>query len=183
MQPQIQDLVNVKQKVATLDQLLAKYNQLYTTYLQEVESEVNKKQQRKYPYTVKNPNAFGNTLTPAVPFPSNGTEEACFKSCIDNDKCMYALYSNSGCGIDCNPNKCLLHDKNADGIVPVAEVPSTVPKCPVSGDTDAWCKAFNNPVINSIIPVLVLRTGGTNWRTLLSQMPKSTADAADAPER
>jgi len=176
------DLVNVQQKIATLDQLLANYNQLYTTYLQEVESEVNKKQQRKYPYTVKNPNAFENTLTPAVPFPSNGTEDACFKSCMNDDKCTYALYSNSGCGIDCNPNKCLLYGANADGIVPVAEVGSTVPKCPVSsGETDAWCKAFNNPVINSIIPVLMLRTGGTNWRTLLSQMPKSTADAADAP--
>lgn len=177
-----QDLVNVQQKIATLDQLLANYNQLYTTYLQEVESEVNKKQQRKYPYTVKNPNAFENTITPAVPFPSNGTEDACFKSCINDDKCTYALYSNSGCGIDCNPNKCLMYGANADGIVPVAEVESTVSKCPVSsGETDAWCKAFNNPVINSIIPVLVLRTGGTNWRTLLSQMPKSTANAADAP--
>ena len=40
-----QDLVNVQQKIATLDQLLTNYNQLYTTYLQEVESEVNKKQQ------------------------------------------------------------------------------------------------------------------------------------------
>lgn len=178
---QTQYLVNVEQKMATLDQLIANYNQLYTTYLQEVESDVNKTQQRKYPYSVKNPNAFENTLTPAVPFPSNGTEKACFKSCINNDECTYALYSNSGCGIDCNPNKCLLYDKNANGIVPVAEVESTVPKCPVSGDTDAWCKSFNNPVTNSIIPVFVVRMGGTNWRTLLSQIPKSTANPADAP--
>lgn len=36
------DLVNVQQKLATLDQLLANYDQLYKTYLQEVESEVKK---------------------------------------------------------------------------------------------------------------------------------------------
>jgi hypothetical protein len=178
--PTTNDLVTVKQKMATLDQLLANYNQLYKTYLQEVESEVNKKRQRKYPYNIKNPNEFGNTLPVPVPFPSNGTEDACFKSCMDSNDCMYALYSNSGCGVDCNPNKCLLYGKNADGIAPVAEAASSVPACPVS-KTDAWCKAFNNPVANATIPVLVLRTGDSNWRTLLSQMPKNTADAADVP--
>lgn len=179
----IPDLVSVQQKMATLDQLLANYNQLYKTYLQEVETEVNKKYQRKYPYTIKNPNEFGNTLTPSAPFPSNGTQDACFKSCIDDSTCLYALYSNSGCGVDCNPNKCLLYGKNADGIVPVAEAASAVPACPVSGGskTDAWCKAFNSPVTNAIIPVLVLRKGNTDWRTLSGQLPKSTVNADDAP--
>lgn len=181
-QPQKEDLVNVQQKLATLDQLLSSYNQLYQTYLQEVEAEVNKKQQRKYPYNIKNPNEFGNTLTPATSFPANGTEDACFKSCIDNSNCAYALYSNSGCGIDCNPNKCLLYGKNAGGIAPVTEVPSTLPGCP-AGDAkskDTWCRSFNSPVINAIIPVFVIRKGGTNWRSLAGQMPKSTANASDA---
>lgn len=178
-QPQNQDLVNIQQKIATLDQLISNYNQLYKTYLQQIETEMNKRDQRKYPYTIKNPNEFGNTLTPSVPFPSNGTEDACFKSCIDNNDCVYALYSNSGCGIDCNPNKCLLYGANADGIVPVKEVPSVLPKCPVSGDatgTDAWCKVFNDPITNAVIPSLVIRKGGTDWRSLAVQMPKSTND-------
>ena len=178
-QNQTQNLVTVQQKVATLDQLISNYNQLYQTYLQEVESEVDKNQQRKYPYNLKNPNEFGNPITPATPFPSDGTEDTCFKSCIDNSNCAYALYSNSGCGIDCNPNKCLLYGKNADGVAPVAEVPSTLPGCPASGDKTAWCKAFNNPVINAIIPVFVIRKGGTNWRTLAGQMPTGTANASD----
>jgi uncharacterized membrane-anchored protein YhcB (DUF1043 family) len=177
------DLVNVQQKIATLDQLISNYNQLYQTYLQQVESEMNKRQQRKYPYSIKNPNEFGNPITPATPFPSNGTEDACFKSCVDNSDCVYALYSNTGCGIDCNPNKCLLYGEKADGIVPVKELQSAFPKCPVAGDadgTDAWCKVFNNPVTNAIIPALVLRKGATDWRSLAVQMPKSTANPADA---
>jgi hypothetical protein len=183
-QSQSPDLVNVRRKIATLDQLISSYNQLYRTYLQQVEAETNKRQQRKYPYSIKNPNEVGNALTPAAPFPSNGTEDACFKSCIDSSDCVYALYSNTGCGIDCNPNKCLLYGETADGIVPVKELPSSFPKCPVPGDadgTDAWCKVFNNAVTNAVIPALVIRIGGTNWRSLAVQMPKSTANAADAP--
>ena len=183
-QSQSRDLVNVRQKIATLDQLISSYNQLYRTYLQHVEAETNKRQQRKYPYSIKNPNEAGNALTPDVPFPSNGTEAACFKSCVDNSDCVYALYSNTGCGIDCNPNKCLLYGQNADGIVPVKEMASSFPKCPVAGDTDgtdAWCKVFNNAITNAVIPALVIRIGGTNWRSLAVQMPKSTANAADAP--
>lgn len=176
------DLVNVQQKMALLDQLLANYNQLYKTYLQEVESDVNKKQRRKYPYNIKTANEFDNVITPEKPFPDNGTEEACFKSCVDTANCRYALYSNSGCGIDCNPNKCLLYGENAGGIVPVAEVPSTVPSCPASSnEVTTWCKKFNNPFVNAIIPVLVLRKGNTDWRTLAGQMPKSTAKPEDAP--
>ena len=179
-----QDLVQIQKKTATLDQLIANYNQLYKTYLQQVETEVNKQQERKYPYNIKNPNEFKNNLTPAFPFPSNGTEDACFKSCMDTKDCGYALYSNSGCGIDCNPNQCLLYSENAQGIIPVNEVPSVLPTCPVSGNADAskaWCKAFNNPVTNQVIPALVIRIGGTDWRTLAMQMPTSTANAADAP--
>ena len=122
------DLVQVQQKIATLDQLISKYNQLYQTYLQQVESEMNKRQQRKYPYSIKNPNEFGNAITPAAPFPSNGTEDACFKSCVDSSDCVYALYSNTGCGIICNPNKCLLFGEKAEGIVPAKELPSSFPK-------------------------------------------------------
>jgi hypothetical protein len=73
-QSQSPDLVNVRRKIATLDQLISSYNQLYRTYLQQVEAETNKRQQRKYPYSIKNPNEVGNALTPAAPFPSNGTE-------------------------------------------------------------------------------------------------------------
>jgi len=179
------DLVKSQANLATLNQLVAKYNQLYKTYLQQVEAETNKHDKRKYPYNIKNPNEIKNTLTPATPFPSNGTEDACFKSCIDNADCVYALYSNSGCGIDCNPNKCLLYGAKADGIVPVDELPTNLPTCPASGDTDAWCKTFNHPATNAIIPVLVLRTndsfGSADWRTLAMQMPKSMANAADAP--
>jgi hypothetical protein len=171
--------------VAILNHLIAKYNQLYKTYLQQVAAEANKKTQRKYPYNIINPNEFKNNLTPAYPFPSNGTEDACFKSCVDNDSCVYALYSKSGCGIDCNPNKCLLYGANADGVAPVKELPSELSAaCPVSGDsagTDAWCKTFNHPVTNAIIPALVLRLGNTDWRSLAMQMPKATVNAADAP--
>ena len=183
-QPPTQDLVQIQKKTATLDQLITNYNQLYKTYLQQVETEVNKQQQRKYPYNIQNPNEFKNNLTPEFPFPSNGTEDACFKSCMDTKDCAYALYSNSGCGIDCNPNQCLLYSENAQGIIPVNEVPSVLPTCPVSGSataSDAWCQAFNNPVTNQTIPVLVIRIGGTDWRTLAMQMPTSTANAADAP--
>jgi hypothetical protein len=170
-----QDLVEIKKKTATLDQLIAKYNQLYKTYLQEVETETNKQQQRKYPYNIKNPNEFKNNLTPAYPFPSNGTEDACFKSCIDTKNCAYALYSNSGCGIDCNPNQCLLYGENAQGIKPVNELPSVLPNCP-TGNSDAWCKAFNNPIINNIIPAMVIRKGGTDWRGLAMQVPTNAID-------
>ena len=176
------DLVNVQQKLATLDQLLANYNQLYKTYLQEVESEVNKKNQRKYPYTIKNASAFENVIAPSVPFPSNGNEEACFKSCLDTKDCRYALYSNSGCGIDCNPNRCLLYGANAGGITPVAEAASVVPQCPTSsGQNAAWCKNFNDPAANAIIPVLVIRTGNSDWRTLAGQLPRKTVKPQDAP--
>ena len=175
------DLVKSQTNLATLNQLVSKYNQLYKTYLQHVEAEMSKRDKRNYPYNIKNPNEIKNTLTPATPFPSNGTEDTCFKSCIDNADCVYALYSNSGCGIDCNPNKCLLYGANADGIVPVDELPTNLPTCPASGDTDAWCKTFNHPATNAIIPVLVLRTDSTDWRTLAMQMPKSMANAADAP--
>lgn len=180
--PPSQDLVKTQAKVSTLNQLIAKYNQLYATYLQQVQIESSKRDVRKYPYKIQNPNEIKNTITPANPFPSNGTEEACFKSCVDTKDCMYALYSNSGCGIDCNPNKCLLYGANAGGIVPANEVSNSLPACPASGDsTDSWCKDFNHPAINSIIPVLVLRTGGTDWRTLAMQMPSPAANAADAP--
>jgi hypothetical protein len=175
------ELVKSQANLATLNQLVSKYNQLYKTYLQHVEAEMSKRDKRNYPYNIKNPNEIKNTLTPATPFPSNGTEDTCFKSCIDNADCVYALYSNSGCGIDCNPNKCLLYGANADGIVPVDELPTNLPTCPASGDTDAWCKTFNHPATNAIIPVLVLRTDSTDWRTLAMQMPKSMANAADAP--
>ena len=179
------DLVKSQANLATLNQLVSKYNQLYKTYLQQVEAEMSKRDKRNYPYNIKNPNEIKNTLTPATPFPSNGTEDACFKSCIDTADCVYALYSNSGCGIDCNPNKCLLYGAKADGIVSVDELPTNLPTCPASGDTDAWCKTFNHPATNAIIPVLVLRTGDSfgsaDWRTLAMQMPKSMANAADAP--
>jgi len=175
------DLVNVQQKMAMLDQLITNYDQLYKTYLQEVESEVNKKSKRKYPYFIKNRNEFENVLTPEVPFRSNGTEEECFKSCINLNDCRHALYSNSGCGIDCNPNKCLLYGANAGGIVPVAEVSSTVPPCPSSNKTNDWCETFNNPMANAVIPVMVLRTGSSNWRMLSGQLPKSAANPADVP--
>jgi hypothetical protein len=171
--------------VTTLNHLVARYAQLYKTYLQQVEAETTKRAKRKYPYNLVNPNEFKNNLTPAYPFPSNGTEDACFKSCVDTKDCAYALYSKSGCGIDCNPNKCLLFTSNAGGIAPAKELPSALPAtCPVSGDsagTDAWCKTFNHPVTNSIIPALVLRSGGTDWRSLAMQMPNSTANAVDAP--
>jgi hypothetical protein len=177
--------MKTQKNVATLNHLVATYAQLYKTYLQQVESETNKRAKRKYPYNLVNPNEFKNNLTPAYPFPSNGAEDACFKSCVDTKDCAYALYSKSGCGIDCNPNKCLLFTSNAGGIAPAKELPSTLPAtCPVSGDsagTDAWCKTFNHPVTNSIIPALVLRSGGTDWRSLAMQMPNSTANAADAP--
>ena len=176
-----QDLVKTQTDVAKLNQLVAKYNQLYKTYLQQVETESSKRDVRKYPYNIKNPNEIKNTLSPTTPFPSNGTEDACFKSCADTKGCAYALYSNSGCGIDCNPNKCLLYGANAQGVVPAKELPVALPKCPASGDTDAWCKAFNNPATNAIIPALVLRTSASDWRTLAMQMPKSVANAADAP--
>jgi len=180
--PPSQDLVKTQAKVSTLNQLIAKYNQLYATYLQQVQIESSKRDVRKYPYKIQNPNEIKNTITPANPFPSNGTEEACFKSCVDTKDCMYALYSNSGCGIDCNPNKCLLYGINAGGIVPANEVSNSLPACPASGNsTDSWCQDFNHPAINSIIPVLVLRTGGTDWRTLAMQMPSPAANAADAP--
>ena len=179
------DLVKSQANLATLNHLISKYNQLYKTYLQQVETEMSKRDKRNYPYNIKNPNEIKNTLTPATPFPSNGTEDACFKSCIDTADCVHALYSNSGCGIDCNPNKCLLYGAKADGIVPVDELPTNLPTCPASGDTDAWCKTFNHPATNAIIPVLVLRTGDSfgsaDWRTLAMQMPKSMANAADAP--
>jgi hypothetical protein len=179
------DVMKTQKNVATLNHLVATYAQLYKTYLQQVESETNKRAKRKYPYNLVNPNEFKNNLTPAYPFPSNGAEDACFKSCVDTKDCAYALYSKSGCGIDCNPNKCLLFTSNAGGIAPAKELPSTLPAtCPVSGDsagTDAWCKTFNHPVTNSIIPALVLRSGGTDWRSLAMQMPNSTANAADAP--
>ena len=176
------DLVKSEANRATLNQLVAKYNQLYKTYLQQVQDETNKRNKRNYPYNIKNPNEVKNTLTPATPFPSNGTEDACFKSCVDTANCAYALYSNSGCGIDCNPNKCLLYGANADGIVPVDELPTNLPTCPAAaGDADAWCKTFNHPATNAIIPALVLRLGKTDWRTLAMQMPKSMANAADAP--
>ena len=176
------DLVKTQKNVATLNHLVANYNQLYKTYLQQVEAEALKRGQRKYPYNIVNPNEFKNNLTPASPFPSNGTEDACFKSCVDTNACAYALYSKSGCGIDCNPNKCLLYPATAGGIAPVKEVPSALPAaCPASGDTDAWCKTFNHPVTNSIIPALAIRTGGSDWRSLAMQMPSSTANAADAP--
>ena len=180
MQPN-QDLVKSQSSVATLNQLVTKYNQLYKTYLQEVQVEASKRDNRKYPYNIKNPNEIKNTLTPSKPFPSNGTEDACFQSCVDIKDCAYALYSNSGCGIDCNPNKCLLYGANAEGIVHVKELPSALPKCPVASDSDTWCKSFNRPDTNAIIPVLVLRVGGTDWRTLAMQMPKAIANAADAP--
>ena len=179
------DLVKSQANLATLNHLISKYNQVYKTYLQHVEAEMSKRDKRNYPYNIKNPNEIKNTLTPATPFPSNGTEDACFKSCIDTADCVYALYSNSGCGIDCNPNKCLLYGAKADGIVSVDELPTNLPTCPASGDTDAWCKTFNHPATNAIIPVLVLRTGDSfgsaDWRTLAMQMPKSMANAADAP--
>ena len=179
------DVMKTQKNVATLNHLVATYAQLYKTYLQQVESETNKRAKRKYPYNLVNPNEFKNNLTPAYPFPSNGAEDACFKSCVDTKDCAYALYSKSGCGIDCNPNKCLLFTSNAGGIAPAKELPSALPAtCPVSGDsagTDAWCKTFNHPVTNSIIPALVLRSGGTDWRSLAMQMPNSTANAADAP--
>lgn len=181
-QPTQSDLVKTQKNVATLNHLIANYNQLYKTYLQQVATEeANNQSQRKYPYNITNPNEFNNTLTPASPFPSNGTEDACFKSCVDNDDCSYALYSKSGCGIDCNPNKCLLYGANAGGIAPANELPSNLPTCPASGDSDSWCQAFNHPIVNSIIPVLVLRNGGTDWRTLAMQMPKATVNAADSP--
>lgn len=192
MQPR-QDLVKSQANLAKLNQLTAKYNQLYKTYLQQVQIESSKRDARKYPYNIKNPNEIKNTLTPNSPFPSNGTEQACFKSCVDTENCAYALYSNSGCGIDCNPNKCLLYGANAEGIVPVDEVPTNLPTCPVdAAGTDAWCKSFNHPATNSIIPVLVLRTavsrgddgkitGRTDWRSLAMQMPKPSANAADVP--
>jgi hypothetical protein len=177
--------VKTQKNVATLNHLVANYAQLYKTYLQQVEAETSKRAQRKYPYHIVNPNEFKNNLTPSYPFPSNGTEDACFKSCVDTKDCAYALYSKSGCGIDCNPNQCLLFNSNAGGIAPAKELPSALPAtCPVSGDsagTDAWCKTFNHPVTNAIIPALVLRSGGTDWRSLAMQMPKSTANAADAP--
>jgi hypothetical protein len=193
MQPR-QDLVKSQANLAKLNQLTAKYNQLYKTYLQQVQIESSKRDARKYPYNIKNPNEIKNTLTPNSPFPSNGTEQECFKSCVDTENCAYALYSNSGCGIDCNPNKCLLYGGNAEGIVPVDEVPTNLPTtCPVdAAGTDAWCKSFNHPAINAIIPALVLRTavlrgddgkitGRTDWRSLAMQMPKPSANAADVP--
>ena len=179
------DVVRTQKDVKTLNSLVARYNQEYRTYLQYVEAETNERAKRKYPYNIVNPNEFKNNLTPAYPFPSNGTEDACFKSCVDTKDCAYALYSNSGCGIDCNPNKCLLFTSNAGGIAPVKELPSALSAaCPVSGDsagTDAWCKTFNHPVTNSIIPVLVIRTGDADWRSLAMQMPKSAVNASDAP--
>ena len=179
------DVMKTQKDVATLNHLVARYAQLYKTYLQQVEAETSKRAKRKYPYNIVNPNEFKNSLTPAYPFPSNGTEDACFKSCVDTKDCAYALYSKSGCGIDCNPNKCLLFTSNAGGIAPAKELPSSLPAtCPVSGDsagTDTWCKTFNHPVTNSIIPALVLRSGGTDWRSLAMQMPNSAVNAADAP--
>ena len=176
-----QDLVKSQANLATLNQLVAKYNQLYKTYLQQVESEASKQDVRKYPYNINNLNEIKNTLTPDNAFPSNGTEAECFKSCVDTKDCVYALYSNSGCGIDCNPNKCLLYGANAEGIVPVNELSSGLPTCPNSTETDAWCTSFNRPTINAIIPVMVVRIGGTDWRTLAMQMPKGRVDASDVP--
>jgi hypothetical protein len=216
-----QDLVKTQKNVATLNHLIANYNQLYKTYMQQADAEANKRAQRKYPYNITNPNEFKNSLTPASPFPSNGTEAACFKSCVDSEDCVYALYSNTGCGIDCNPNKCLLFASSAGGIAPVKELPFSLPSCPSSqpsadqnsncaswadsgeceknpgymlsacaascnsSATDAWCKTFNHPATNSIIPALAIRTGeeegGGDWRSLAMQMPKATVNAADAP--
>jgi hypothetical protein len=177
------DLVKTQKNVATLNHLVANYNQLYKTYLQQVEAEASKRDQRKYPYNIKSPNEFKNNLTPAYPFPSNGTEDACFKSCVETKDCAYALYSNSGCGIDCNPNKCLLYPVDAGGVAPVKELPTSLPTCPAASSnvTDAWCKTFNHPVTNAIIPAIVIRTGGSDWRTLAMQLPTSMANAADAP--
>jgi len=183
-----QDLVKTQKNVATLNYLNANYTHLYKTYMQQVDAEASKRAHRKYPYNITNPNEFKNSLTPAAPFPSNGTEAACFKSCVDSEDCVYALYSKSGCGIDCNPNKCLLFASSAGGIAPVKELPSSLPKCPSSqpsadqtaSATDAWCKTFNHPVTNAIIPALVLRTG-SDWRSLAMQMPKATVNAADTP--
>ena len=212
LQEKRENLADAQEKLAKLNQLIANYNQLYQTYLQEVEADVSKQNptHRKYPYTVKNSNAFENVIKPADPFPANGTEDACFKSCADNKDCVYALYSNSGCGIECNPNKCLLYGADADGIVPTKEAPSTLPKCPTTSDpdengscpywasigecnknpgymlhrcktsckvgsTDAWCKKFHDAISNKTIPVLVLRTGGSNWRSFAQQMPGKVA--------
>lgn len=178
LQEKRENLADAQEKLAKLNQLIANYNQLYQTYLQEVEADVSKQNPtyRKYPYTVKNSNAFENVIKPADPFPANGTEDACFKSCADNKDCVYALYSNSGCGIECNPNKCLLYGADADGIVPTTEAKTTLPTCPTSASTtDAWCKKFHDAISNKTIPVLVLRTGGSNWRSFAQQMPGKVA--------
>jgi hypothetical protein len=178
LQEKRENLADAQEKLAKLNQLIANYNQLYQTYLQEVEADVSKQNPtyRKYPYTVKNSNAFENVIKPSEPFPANGTEDACFKSCADNKECVYALYSNSGCGIECNPNKCLLYGADADGVVPTNEAQSTLPKCPTSASTtDAWCKKFHDAISNKTIPVLVLRTGGSNWRSFAQQMPGKVA--------
>jgi uncharacterized membrane-anchored protein YhcB (DUF1043 family) len=211
LQEKRENLADAQEKLAKLNQLIANYNQLYQTYLQEVEADVSKQTPtyRKYPYTVKNQNAFENVIKPSEPFPANGTEDACFKSCADNKDCVYALYSNSGCGIECNPNKCLLYGADADGVVPTKEAQSTLPKCPTSepdengscpywasigecdknpgymlnrcktsckvGSTDAWCKKFHDAISNKTIPVMVVRTGGSNWRSFAQQMPGKVA--------
>lgn len=76
----------------------------------------------------------------------------------------------------------MLYGANAGGIAPVAEVPSAVPPCPASSrETAAWCKNFSDPAANAIIPVMVLRKGNADWRTLAGQLPKKTVKPEDAP--
>jgi hypothetical protein len=70
-------------------------NQLYKTYLQLVEAEVGKRQQRKYPYTIKNPNEFGNSLTLWFHFHPTEPKRRVSNPASTPATGVYALYSNS----------------------------------------------------------------------------------------
>jgi len=164
------DLVKYKKNVEKINQLTKTYMQLYDTYIKEVKKNINKEDISNvnfYPYYVNNDNA--NTRIDTK-FSDNVNEKTCFDSCLNNPNCFYALYSSSGCGIECNPNKCIHYNEKADGIKQVSENKNNLEKCPLEpNEIKNWCERFKDPFANKTIPPMIVRTGDSDWKTLLSQ--------------
>lgn len=103
-------ILKLKEKEAELEQDMNRYRALYTKYLQVVNASLkgNPINEGKFPYNViRDDGQIGNDLTV--------DKQSCFRSCLDDNKCVYALYSNNKKDSK-EPNVCKLYDAAAGGL-------------------------------------------------------------------
>ena len=170
------DIMKLRLLETTFDSKMQEYQRTYKTYLSYTSSQIKSEWEEKYPATINNSSA----LMEKEIFKGDVTQDECFSSCANDDKCKYVLWSDSArkeSNVSDNlcPNKCLKYTDQGGGLN-LSKSNNYIkifnPLCSNSFDFNTKYKFYgwekNEWQINEDTSSSTLNDG-TNWKNLGTQ--------------